>query len=280
MVCAGGHVADVMRAISEVAYAEESTPPAVASFWEDERSIHAQYLSTTTSDGRRMNPMDWFDSVLSKDGAGKLYVLANTAVDRMLFTACDAGVKLCGLVVGEDGRDNGGCSNDRCFQTAVLELKDCGHMSEVLLCAGAIQTPRILLASAGQQSPTAVRKNGRINIFGSIQNAYLQSTEGHLAGHERLFVHTSVGGAVSAGLLQACCVEQAGEDVDVVGSPLPPTVDLSAVGSHTQDHVLLPIFYINVSNMLSICVNMMIWVYNFMIYAESLQAGYRNLSSE
>jgi len=59
-----------------------------------------------------------------------------------------------------------------------------------------------------------------------------------------------------------------------VGLPTARLPVLPAAGRRLQDHALLPVFYLNATNMLAVCLNALLWVYNIVVYVKSLQMSY------
>lgn len=250
-------MADVLRAVA----AGGCSPlrPGLSA-WESESELRTEYLSTTDSRGQRTHPLSWLEAALSKRGAGRLCVLANTAVERVL-------VQPTGQVL-EGGRARGLLLRGSGGGLMALLLRDAA--SEVLLCAGALQSPLVLLAS--QQPLSAAEEEAEVVADCSTDNMFSKKRMCVNAAHDRLFVHACIEDAVACDALPPR--RAAGRGVlpaGVVPSALP-------VGARLQDHALLPVLFLNVSNVLAVCLNALLWIYNTMAFIDYLQIGYIPLS--
>lgn len=238
-ICAGGHVADIMAAMGV-----DSGP---ASVWDDETAaVTRRYLSTVDRDGCRANPWRWLESALETSTAGRLCVLGDTTVERVLFTEGAA----CGLLLrGRDGVE--------------VELALPDALSEVILCAGSIQSPRILMATmnlAGTDCALHRRCLSLPALFGE------RNTNCGRLAHERLYVSVDTGDEVAE--RSSCTRTQLGKSA-LAGLP---------IGKGLQDHVLLPVVLLNVSNIAAMSFNVFIWILNCLVRVASLQLNYYSLT--
>ena len=238
----------------------------VPDIWEDDSGTgfcHC-FLSTTDSAGHRASASQWLQAAASVPGAGTLDVMASVIVERMLFEKSSTPLRPCGLLL-----------RDACNSSirGVLQLP--GNRSEVILCAGAIETPRILISSGLKRTLSFMPV---ITVQSSSPKQ--PDTVGTVDKTSHVIKHLSFSDSIRSGLVAACPTEDDNKK-DTTEYKCASGSEISLIphiGENLQDHILLPMFYLNLSNIVLIIANFFILIFNMLIKPIGLSITYHKLS--
>lgn len=235
-ISAAGHLADLLVALESQGEAvgsqlsgEEGGP------WDPVGPVCRRYPSSTDHKGRRINPIEILERQALRAESGKLFILAETTVVRVLFDGANR-TRACGLLVSSS-RFCGGAEK-------VVRLTD--NRSEIVLCAGPIESPRILWSSG----------LGRATRLPRIR---LTSPAG-------MCTADNPSETLLTEMIYHCVTLSSSGNPEIDGAhdyAPNPHVPLDAIGKHLQDHVLLPLFYINISSVWFILFNCFVDMWNF-----------------
>ena len=172
--------------------------------WES-ASVQYRHLSWTSASSLRIDSRQLIDEVASQY-PNRLQMLEDSVVEKILFAEDNSGIAI-GVLV----RNN---------STAVVHtISPVGDRGEIILCGGAIETPRILVASGLKRS-------------GPPDCSHDDSC------------------STGAGPFQYDCQN------NIFPRPI------NGIGENMQDHVLLPVIYLNTHALFQLCFNLFASIVN------------------